>query len=59
MGYKHKNEYNLYLGDKPPKKYAAIIAFLKEEFEKIDWDSYEVLSIVTGSKFQKFKKTAI
>lgn len=45
----HSNRsYNLFVGDVPPKKYAAEVEFLREQFDKIDWDAYEVMTSITG-----------
>ena len=38
-GFRYSRCYKLSEGQVPPKKYAAELEFLKQEFNKIDWDA--------------------
>lgn len=47
LGHYYSNAYRMHEGKMPPKKYAAELTFLKEEFNKIDWDTLEVTTIMS------------
>lgn len=53
-GHYYSSGYLLWQHERLPQKYAAQLAFLREEHNKINWEALEVRNALTGEHSQYF-----